>query len=126
MAQLLKARWARQHAQAQAFFCYCEDVDLAFRVRLQGGTGVQAPDAIGHHVGSASKGPESHFTLYHSARNRVWLMGKNLPLVLLVPLLPGHLAYMALTLWRHPRDSSHYFSASSRACVRPFPASALS
>jgi hypothetical protein len=39
-------------------------------------------------------------------------MVKNLPLALLVPLLPVHLAYMALTLWRHPRKSSNYFSAT--------------
>ena len=96
----------------EAFFCYCEDVDLAFRIRLHGGRCVQVPDAVVHHVGSAMTGPESHFTLYHSARNRVWLMVKNLPLVLLVPLLPVHLTYMALTLWRHPRGNSNYFSAT--------------
>jgi len=96
----------------EAFFCYCEDVDLAFRIRLHGGRCVQVPDAVVHHVGSAMTGPESHFTLYHSARNRVWLMIKNLPLVLLVPLLPVHLTYMALTLWRHLRDNSNYFSAT--------------
>src|SRR5262245_46201245 len=96
----------------EAFFCYCEDVDLAFRIRLQGGTCVQVPDAVVYHVGSAIAGPESHFTLYHSARNRVWLMTKNLPLALFVPLLPVHLAYVALTLWRHRRDRSHYFSAT--------------
>jgi GT2 family glycosyltransferase len=96
----------------ETFFCYCEDVDLAFRIRLQGGTCVQLPDAVVYHVGSAITGPQSHFTLYHSARNRVWLMIKNLPLGLLVPLLPVHLAYMALTLWRHPRGNSNYFSAT--------------
>ena len=45
-------------------------------------------------------------------RNRVWLTVKDLPLALFVPLLPLHLAYMALALCRHPRHSSNYFSAT--------------
>lgn len=96
----------------ETFFCYCEDVDLAFRIRLLGGVCIQAPDAVVQHVGSAIAGRDSYFTLYHSARNRVWLMLKNLPAPLLAVLLPGHLVYMALTLWRHRRGSGHYFSAT--------------
>jgi GT2 family glycosyltransferase len=96
----------------ETFFCYCEDVDLAFRIRLQGGVCVQIPDAVVHHIGSAITGSESHFTLHHSARNRVWLMLKNLPFGLLVLLFPLHLTYMALTLWVHRRRKGPYFSAT--------------
>lgn len=96
----------------ERFFCYCEDVDLAFRVRLVGALCVQVADAVVRHVGSAITGVDSYFTLYHSARNRVWLMVKNLPLALLALLLPMHLAYMALTLWRHRREQSHYAAAT--------------
>lgn len=92
----------------ERFFCYCEDVDLAFRMRLLGATCVQTPDAIVAHVGSAITGLDSYFTLFHSARNRVWLMVKNLPWALLALLLPMHLAYMLLTLWRHRRDNGRY------------------
>lgn len=88
----------------QAFFCYCEDIDLGFRIRIEGGRCVQVPDAVVHHVGSAIAGRNSDFTLYHSARNRVWVMVKNLPFILLVVLLPLHLAYMAWFIWRR-RDS---------------------
>jgi GT2 family glycosyltransferase len=96
----------------ERFFCYCEDVDLGFRIRLIGGVCIQLPDAVVRHVGSAITGRDSYFTLFHSARNRVWLMMKNLPLALLVLLLPIHLAYMALTMVRHRRDDTHYFSAT--------------
>jgi len=84
----------------EAFFCYLDDVDLGFRIRLQGGICIQVPDAIVYHVGSASTGQKSQFTLYHSARNRIWLIVKNLPLSLLAALLPLHLAYTTLLLLR--------------------------
>jgi len=95
-----------------AFFCYCEDVDLAFRIRLMGGVCIQTPDAVVRHVGSAISGRDSYFTLFHSARNRVWLMLKNLPWPLLALLLPIHLSYMALTLWRHRNDRPDYVSVT--------------
>lgn len=96
----------------ERFFCYCEDVDLAFRLRLLGGVCIQTPDAVVRHVGSAISGRDSYFTLFHSARNRVWLMAKNLPFALLALLGPAHLAYMALTLWRHQRHQGAYARAT--------------
>lgn len=96
----------------ERFFCYCEDVDLAFRIRLRSGKCIQVPDAVVRHVGSAITGPESYFTLYHSARNRVWLMLKNMPPALLTVLLPAHLGYMALTLWFHRGKEGHYIAAT--------------
>ena len=92
-----------------AFFCYCEDVDLAFRIRLEGGQCIQVPDAVVSHVGSAVSGKRSAFAIYHGARNGVWVMVKNLPLVLLAPLLPLHLACMGWSLWR--RRGSDAFPA---------------
>jgi N-acetylglucosaminyl-diphospho-decaprenol L-rhamnosyltransferase len=100
----------------KAFFCYLEDVDIAFRIRLQGGICVQVPDAVIYHVGSAITGPDSHFTLFHSARNRVWLMIKNLPLPLLAILLPVHLMYLVLTVLRH--RGNDVYASSTVAGVR--------
>ncbi len=90
----------------EAFFCYCEDVDLGFRIRLEGGRCIQVPDAVVSHVGSAISGKHSPFAIYHGARNGVWVMVKNLPLVLLAPLLPIHLACMGWYLLRHRTSDS--------------------
>jgi GT2 family glycosyltransferase len=72
----------------ERFFCYLEDVDLAFRIRLQGERCVVARKAIVSHVGSAVAGRKSDFTLFHSYRNRIWLVMKNTPGPLLLVVLP--------------------------------------
>lgn len=84
----------------ERFFCYCEDVDLGFRMRLAGERCVFVPDAVIHHAGSGLSGRTSDFTTYHGVRNRVWTYGKNMPLSLLALSLPGHLALSAYLLVR--------------------------
>lgn len=80
----------------ESYFCYCEDVDMAYRLRLAGWTAVQVPDAVVRHAGSAISGRTSEFTLFHGHRNRVWTFVKNTPGAWLWALLPYHLAYDAL------------------------------
>lgn len=82
----------------ETFFCYCEDVDLAFRLRLDGGHCIQVPDAVVLHQGSGISGRASPFTHYHSARNRFWVFVKNMPGAWFWPLLPLHLAAV-IALW---------------------------
>jgi len=84
----------------ERYFCYCEDVDIAYRLRLAGWTAVQVPDAVVRHAGSAISGRRSGFTLFHGHRNRVWTYVKNTPGPWLWLLLPYHLAYdLALIAW---------------------------
>lgn len=74
------------------FFCYCEDVDLSFRMRLRGLDVVVACDAVVTHRGSVSSGGRrSDFALYHGHRNMVWVFVKNVPGWLFWALLPLHL-----------------------------------
>jgi GT2 family glycosyltransferase len=74
------------------FFCYLEDVDLGFRLRLLGHNAMLVPGAIVHHQGSAtSGGPKSDFAIYHGQRNLVWAYFKNMPRTLLWRYLPQHL-----------------------------------
>lgn len=76
----------------ESYFCYVEDVDLGFRLRLAGHTCLYVPDAVVHHVGSAiSGGRHSDFSLYHGHRNLVWTFFKNMPVPLLLLFLPLHL-----------------------------------
>jgi N-acetylglucosaminyl-diphospho-decaprenol L-rhamnosyltransferase len=84
----------------ERFFCYVEDVDLGFRLRLAGGTCVQLRDAIVLHHGSALTGRTSAFTLYHSYRNRLWVLFKNMPLALLVVSVPANLLASAFFILR--------------------------
>jgi GT2 family glycosyltransferase len=73
----------------ESFFCYLEDVDLGFCLRLRGERCVQVRRAEVLQVGSAIAGSASDFFLFHSQRNRLWVMLKNVPspLIWLVVLL---------------------------------------
>ena len=73
------------------FFCYVEDVDLGFRLRLMGWQSRYVPSAVVRHVGSATTGgAHSDFSVYHGHRNLIWMYVKNMPGVLLWWLLPLH------------------------------------
>lgn len=76
----------------ESFFCYGEDVDLGFRLRLAGGRAVQLERARVAHEGSGVSGRRSDFTVYHGNRNRIWLTYKNLPGALYWPTAPIRLA----------------------------------
>jgi GT2 family glycosyltransferase len=81
------------------YFCYVEDIDLGFRLRLAGYTCLYVPDAIVHHVGSASSGGKhSDFSVYHGHRNLVWTFIKNMPGVLFWALLPLHIFLNLVTV----------------------------
>lgn len=76
------------------YFSYFEDVDLGFRLRLNGGKCLYVPDAVVHHVGSASTGKRSDFSVYFGYRNLIWTFIKDMPSYLFWLLLPLHVATM--------------------------------
>lgn len=84
----------------ESFFCYAEDVDLAFRLRLRGHVCLYVPGAIVHHVGSGLTGRHSTFSIYHGHRNLVWAWVKNMPGWSLLRYLPQHLLLTLVTLVR--------------------------
>lgn len=77
------------------FFCYHEDVDLAFRLRLAGGRAVQVSEAVVYHEGSGVSGMQSPFAVYHGTRNRTWTFVKDMPLAPLIILAPLHAGLLA-------------------------------
>lgn len=99
------------------FFCYAEDVDLAFRLRLRGHRCMYVPQAVVEHVGSAIAGLHSDFQLYHGHRNLVWVFIKDMPGWLFWIYLPYHLVLNLYSLivftfrgrlnplWRAKRDA---------------------
>lgn len=84
----------------ERFFCYGEDVDLGFRLRLAGGRAVQVKDAVVEHEGSGVTGRHSDFTIYHGHRNRIFLWWKNMPWPLLLLSAPLNLVLTIYLLLR--------------------------
>lgn len=75
----------------ERYFCYSEDIDLGFRLRLAGLRCLYVPDSIVAHAGSGITGAISEFTVYHGHRNLVWTYIKNMPGRLVWLYLPQHL-----------------------------------
>jgi len=80
----------------ESYFCYFEDVDLAFRLRLRGLRCAYIPTAIVDHVSSGISGRRSDFSTYHGQRNMIWTYVKNMPAPLFWIYLPLHLCANAL------------------------------
>lgn len=78
------------------YFCYVEDVDLAYRARLMGELSVQVRDARVSHMGYASSGRRSSFATYHGVRNRLWTFFKNTPGWAVWALAPLHMSVTLL------------------------------
>lgn len=101
----------------ERLFCYLEDIDLGFRLRLLGHRCLYVPRARVLHVGSAIAGRHSDFQTYHGHRNLVWVFVKNMPGFLFWLLLPVHIlmnlfSILALALdgrgkaiWQAKRDA---------------------
>ena len=86
----------------ERLFCYCEDVDLGYRLRLVGEPTLLVPDAVVRHVGSASSGGRrSDFAVFHGTRNRFWVFVKDTPAVLFWLTLPLHILATAVLFARH-------------------------
>jgi GT2 family glycosyltransferase len=102
----------------EGFFCYVEDVDLGFRLRLAGYRCLYVPKSVVNHVGSGTTGGQnSDFSLYHGHRNLVWTFVKDMPGVLFWLFLPLHLVLNLVSIvwfafrgkgrvvWRAKRDA---------------------
>ncbi len=73
------------------YFSYFEDVDLSFRLRLSGGKCLYIPEAVVQHIGSASTGKRSDYSVYYGYRNLIWTFIKNMPAPLFWLFLPLHI-----------------------------------
>lgn len=76
----------------ERFFAYFEDVDLSFRARLLGWECWYAPRSIAVHRRGATSGDDPAFTVFHSARNRWFMLLKDAPGRLLLRRAPWLLA----------------------------------
>ena len=103
----------------ERLFCYFEDVDLGFRLRLRGHRCLYVTSAIVRHVSSALSGYRSDFAVYHGERNMVWTFLKNMPAPMLWLYLPQHLALNAASLLFYPlRGQGRAIWQAKRDAVR--------
>jgi GT2 family glycosyltransferase len=106
----------------ESFFCYFEDTDLAFRLRLMGHRCWYEPSSVARHVGSSTTGVESDFTIYHSHRNLVWTYVKNMPGRLFWTYLAQHLLLNLLSVvWFSLRGQARPILAAKRDALRDLP-----
>ncbi len=61
------------------FYAYAEDLDLSFRAQLRGWACLFMPSAIVYHRVGATYAIESAIKVYHSSRNMLTVLIKNLP-----------------------------------------------
>lgn len=87
------------HGFDEDFFCYVEDVDLGFRLRLAGYFCLYVPQSVVHHLGSGTTGGQrSNFSSYYGHRNLVWTFVKDMPGLLFCLLLPLHVLLNVVTI----------------------------
>lgn len=80
------------------FYCYNEDVDLSFRLRLVGHRCIYVSDAVVEHVGSGTTSRYSDFAVYHGQRNLVWSYFRNMPGLWFWIYLPQHVLFSVVAL----------------------------
>ncbi|MBN8605794.1 MAG: glycosyltransferase family 2 protein [Caulobacterales bacterium] len=106
------------------YFCFFEDIDLCFRLRLGGWRILQAPDAVVTHVGGGTTNARSAFAEFHGARNRLWTFVKCMPAALFWPMLPLHLLLSATAATISGLRSGHFAAwrgvAAGMSGVTPF------
>jgi GT2 family glycosyltransferase len=97
-----RTAWEEAGGFDERYFCYFEDVDLGFRLRLKGHRTLYVHSAIVDHVSSGVGGYRSDFATYHGERNMVWTFFKNMPAPLLWRYLPQHIALNLASLVYYP------------------------
>lgn len=74
-------------------FAYLEDVDIGYRAKIHGYRNLYVPEAVVRHAGSGVSGSRHNdFKVRLSAKNSVYLVYKNMPLVQILLNLPFLLA----------------------------------
>ncbi len=77
----------------EAHFAYLEDVDVGYRANLAGYQNIYVPDGVVLHAGSAVSGSRHNaFKVDLSARNSIYLIYKNMPILQVLLNLPFLLA----------------------------------
>ena len=91
------------------YFCYLEDVDLAFRLQAAGRECLQVRRAIAAHVGGASSASDPRFAIYQTHLNSLRLIVRNAPAAVMPFMLAAFaLAQAYLVARNHSRPETAY------------------
>lgn len=79
----------------ESHFAYLEDIDIGYRAKIFGYINMYCPKALVYHVGSGTSGSKyNSFKVKLSARNSIWLLYKNMPVLQIIlnciPLAAGY------------------------------------
>ena len=97
----------------EAFFMYCEDVDLNWRAQLAGWKCIYVPDAVLYHHLSATGGGK--LASYFVGRNSLWVLARDYPW----PLMKEHLGDLLAAQLRVARQALRAWrGAAARARLR--------
>lgn len=73
----------------EAHFAYLEDIDIAYRAKIAGFKNGFCPSAMVEHIGSGSSGSRyNEFKVRLSAKNSIYLIYKNMPILQILINLP--------------------------------------
>jgi SAM-dependent methyltransferase len=93
----------------EVFFAYMEEIDLCWRIHLQGFRVIYVPTSLVYHIGGYSLDQRVLKRMYLNHRNSMIMLLKNYSLRRLLPLLPIKIVLevgiMAAALLRNPRRS---------------------
>ncbi|PXY19829.1 glycosyl transferase [Prauserella coralliicola] len=117
-AALLRADALRaEGAVPAAFFCYYEDTDTAWRLRLAGWDVAVAPDAVARHRHGASTRPGSPLFHRWNERNRLLMLVRCAPAIVAARELARFAAITALLPLRRDVPSAANFRTGLRCRV---------
>lgn len=106
----------------ESFVSYYEDVDLGFRIRLNGGKCIQLSKAIVRHKGSVSSGRYSEYAVYHGRRNRILAFVRLMPSFLFYVTLPINLiATLILGIPLAFRGAGNYYRKALSDAIKMLP-----
>ncbi|MCK4819581.1 glycosyltransferase family 2 protein, partial [bacterium] len=66
------------------FFAYADETDMGWRAQLAGWKCIYNPEAVVHHLHSASSSSYSSFKAFLVERNRIWVAVKSFPVSFLI------------------------------------------
>nr|MDQ3988851.1 hypothetical protein [Actinomycetota bacterium] len=99
------------------FFCYYEDTDTSWRLRLAGHRVVTVPAARVRHAGGASAGHGTAAFHRWNERNRLLMLLRCAPVGVVVRELGRFAALTAVLPWRRYRPDTPNFALGLRLCV---------
>lgn len=91
-------------------FMYLEDVDVAARATVMGWGNYVVPGSRAFHMGSASSGKNPGFSLYLTYRNNIAVLAKNIPLRMVLRMLPS--------MMRSDRHTLRHLKKTGQSAVR--------